>query len=122
MDAASPAPNTLVASILGRCPRCGRGPLFSGLLEIRENCPACGLDLRAHDAGDGPAMAGVFIIGTVAVIAALVVDVNYQPPLWVHALIWPALILPFAIGVIRIAKAALAALQYRHRRTAPGSD
>ena len=111
----------LPVALLGRCPRCGRGPLFSGLLNIRETCAACGLDLRAHDAGDGPAMAGVFIVGAVAVIAALVVDVKYQPPLWVHALLWPALILPFSIWVIRVAKAALTALQYRHRRTDAGS-
>ncbi len=106
----------LPTALLGRCPRCGHGPLFSGLLEIRETCPACGLDLRSHDAGDGPAMAGIFIVGAVAVIAALVVDVKYQPPLWVHALLWPALLLPFSIWVMRLAKAALAALQYRHRR------
>jgi uncharacterized protein (DUF983 family) len=111
--AAAPLPRV---ALLGRCPRCGRGPLFSGLLDIRDRCPACGLDLRAHDAGDGPAVAGVFVVGALAVIAALMVDLRYQPPLWLHALLWPALVLPLSIAVMRVAKAALAALQYRHRR------
>src|SRR4051812_20538253 len=81
-------------TLLGRCPRCGSGPLFSGVLAVRETCPACGLDLRAHDSGDGPAMAGIFIVGALAVIAALMVDVKYQPPLWVHAVLWPIVVLP----------------------------
>lgn len=108
------------AALLGRCPRCGQGPLFSGLLAVREACPVCGLDLRAHDAGDGPAVAGIFVVGAVAVIAALAVDVAWQPPLWLHALIWPALILALSLLVMRVAKAALVALHYRHRRGEAG--
>ncbi|WP_243634300.1 DUF983 domain-containing protein [Roseicella frigidaeris] len=103
------------AVLLGRCPRCGSGPLFSGLLTVRDTCPECGLDLRAHDAGDGPAMAGIFIVGALAVIAALVVDAKYQPPLWLHAVLWPVIVLPLALLVMRLAKALLVALQYRHR-------
>ena len=105
----------LPAALRGRCPRCGDGPLFSGLLTVRQACPACGLDLAAMDAGDGPAVAGIFIVGALAVIAALVVDAKYQPPLWVHALIWPLLILGLAILVMRWAKGLLIGLAYRHR-------
>jgi uncharacterized protein (DUF983 family) len=102
------------AALLGRCPRCGSGPLFSGLLAVRESCPECGLDLSAHDAGDGPAVAGVFLVGAFTVVAALVVDVKYEPPLWVHALIWPVVILGLTLFVTRFAKALLVGLQYRH--------
>jgi len=114
---ASTGPAALLpAALRGRCPRCGDGPLFSGLLTLRPACPACGLDLKAMEAGDGPAVAGIFIVGAVAVIAALIVDVKYEPPLWVHALLWPALILGLAILVMRWAKALLIGLGYRHRR------
>lgn len=117
-EATGPAPLAPVV-LLGRCPRCGSGPLFSGLLSVRDGCQACGLDLRAHDAGDGPAMAGIFIVGALVVIMALVVDIRYQPALWMHALLWPAVILVLSLAVMRAAKAMLAALQYRHRtRTA----
>jgi uncharacterized protein (DUF983 family) len=104
------------AALLGRCPRCGRGPLFRGLLDIRDTCEACGLDLRGHDAGDGPAVAGVFILGAVTVGLALWVEARFAPPLWVHAVLWPALVLPLTVVLMRIAKAGLAALQWRHRR------
>jgi len=71
----------IAAALLGRCPRCGRGALFKGLLDVREACPACGLDLRAHDSGDGPAVAAIFLIGAVAVGLAIWVDVRFEPPL-----------------------------------------
>ena len=106
----------VTAALLGRCPRCGKGKLFRGLLDIRETCDHCGLDLRGHDAGDGPAVAGIFVIGAVTVIAAIWVDVKFEPPLWVHAVLWPALVLPFSLLTMRVAKAALVALQWRHRR------
>ncbi|GGC32459.1 membrane protein [Siccirubricoccus deserti] len=116
MTEASARPAPLVrAALLGRCPRCGSGPLFIRGLEVREECPQCGLDLRAHDAGDGPAVAGIFLVGAIAVIAALMIDSRFQPPLWVHALLWPALVLPLTLLVMRLAKAALVGLHYRQR-------
>ncbi len=108
--------SAVTAALLGRCPRCGKGHLFRGLLDIRPRCEACDLDLGAHDAGDGPAVAGIFVIGAVVVALALWVDVRFRPPLWVHALIWPAVVLPLSILTMRVAKAALVGLQWRHRR------
>ncbi|MBR0651420.1 DUF983 domain-containing protein [Roseomonas terrae] len=112
------APSPVTAALLGRCPRCGQGHLFAGVLDIRPRCEACGLDLSAHDAGDGPAVAGIFIIGAIAVGLALWVDARYRPPLWVHALIWPLVVLPLSLVTMRLAKAALVVLQWRHRRDA----
>lgn len=106
----------VTAALLGRCPRCGKGKLFKGLLDIRPRCEVCDLDLSAHDAGDGPAVAGIFVIGAVAVGLALWVDAQYRPPLWVHAVVWPLVILPLSVGTMRLAKAALVALQWRHRQ------
>ena len=77
-----------------------------------------GLDLRAQDPGDGPAVVGVFVIGAVTVIAAIIVDVKFEPPLWVHALLWPVVVLPLTVMVTRVAKALLVALHVRHRQDA----
>lgn len=109
----------VAAALRGRCPRCGKGALFRGLLDIRPACGACGLDLSAHDAGDGPAVAAIFVIGAATVGAALWVDVRYTPPLWLHAVLWPALVLPLSVLTMRVAKAALVGLQWRHRRDSP---
>ena len=117
---AAPSPDgaALLSAVAlrGRCPRCGRGPLFSGLLTVRERCPVCGLDLRAQDAGDGPAVFAILLVGAVAVIAAIILEVRAAPPLWVHAALWPLLVLPLSVWVMRVAKAALIAQQWRLRR------
>jgi uncharacterized protein (DUF983 family) len=98
------------SALLGRCPRCGGGHVFVGLLNTHPTCAAC-------DAGDGPAMAGIFLIGTSAIVLALWVDRRFEPDLWVHALIWPAVVLPLSLLVMRYAKAMLLGLQWRHRST-----
>lgn len=110
----------LVAGLRCRCPRCGAGPLYHGLLTVRERCLSCGLDLRVQDSGDGPAVFVVLIVGAVTVGLALFVEVKFQPPLWVHALIWPGVILAGALFLLRIFKAILIAIQFQHR--ASGSD
>ena len=45
------------------------------------------------DAGDGPAVFVILIAGFIVVGAALIVEVVYQPPFWVHAVLWVPLIL-----------------------------
>ncbi|MCA7119993.1 MAG: DUF983 domain-containing protein [Acidibrevibacterium sp.] len=119
-----PAPDAAIspiwAALAGRCPRCGQGKLFAGLLTVRPACPVCGLDLSAHDAGDGPAVAVILVLGAVIVGLAFWVEFTFSPPLWVHAVLWPVVTVPLAIAMMRPLKAALIVLQYRYRRTEMG--
>ncbi|WP_270936539.1 DUF983 domain-containing protein [Falsiroseomonas oryzae] len=110
----------LGVALRGRCPRCGRGPLFAGLLDVAPACTACGLDLSAQDAGDGPAVAAIFLLGALTVIGAFLVEFRLEPPFWVHLVLWPVLLLPGAVLTMRIAKAALIWAQWRHRSGAAG--
>jgi uncharacterized protein (DUF983 family) len=57
------------------------------------------------------------VIGAIAVIMALWMDARFEPPLWLHALIWPVVVLPLSLIVMRFAKAMLLGLQWRHRST-----
>jgi uncharacterized protein (DUF983 family) len=82
-----------VAGLRGRCPACGQGKLFRGFLALRPNCEHCGLDYAFADSGDGPAVFVILIGGFIVVGAALVAEILYQPPLWLHALLWGPLIL-----------------------------
>lgn len=99
-----------------RCPGCGQGPLFDGFLTVRPKCEICGLKLSGHDSGDGPAVFLIFILGFTIVPLALWVDAAFTPPIWVHALLWPALVVGGAVGLLRPAKALTVALQYQFRR------
>lgn len=104
-----------VAGVTCRCPRCGKGRLFSGFLALKPRCENCGLDYRFIDSGDGPAVFIIMIAGFIVVGAALVVEVKYQPPFWVHAALWLPLIAVTTLLPLRPMKALLIALQYHHR-------
>ena len=102
-----------------KCPRCGRGKLFSGFLSLRPRCEACGLDYAFIDTGDGPAIFIIMLAGAIVVACALVVEVKYQPPFWLHAVLWLPLILATTLLPLRSMKALLIALQFHHK-AAPG--
>ena len=89
--------------------------MFKGVVGIAPLCAVCGLDLSAHDNGDGPAVFVVLILGAIVVAAALIVEVRVAPPFWVHAVLWLPLILGGSIGLLRPFKALFFALNYRHR-------
>jgi uncharacterized protein (DUF983 family) len=117
------APVSLVhAAVLCRCPRCGEGKIFTGLLTVRAACPACDLDLSAEDAGDGPAVFLIFFLGAVAVGIAAWLEIEFEPPIWVHLLILTPVIIGGAIGLLRPLKAGMIALQYRHNLLHPPQD
>jgi uncharacterized protein (DUF983 family) len=105
-----------------RCPRCGRGRVFSGLLAVRPACEICGLDLSTQDAGDGPAVFAILFLGMLVVGLAAVVEIRFSPPVWVHLLMWGPLILVGAVAMLRPLKGGLIALQYRHRRLGTSSS
>ncbi len=85
-------------------------------------CNACGLELASQDSGDGPAVFIILILGFVVVGLALWTEIAHEPPLWVHALLWPPLILGGSLGLLRPCKAAMIALQYRNRGHTFGAD
>jgi uncharacterized protein (DUF983 family) len=98
----------------GRCPRCGEGRLFQGFLSLRPACERCGLDYSFADAGDGPAVFVILIGGFIVVFTALITEIVYQPPYWVHAALWLPLILLVTLAPLRLIKGLLIALQYHH--------
>ncbi|HEY3777462.1 MAG TPA: DUF983 domain-containing protein [Rhizomicrobium sp.] len=110
-----PPPSTPAAALFGRCPRCGAGPLFSGYLRIAPRCEACGLDYALFDVGDGASVFVILIVGFLVVGAALIVEIAYSPPYWVHAVLWIPAIAILGLGGLRLAKSTLMVLQYKHQ-------
>jgi uncharacterized protein (DUF983 family) len=105
----------IARGLAGRCPRCGKGKLFAGFLSLRPSCESCGLDFNFADAGDGPAVFVILLGGAIVVFAALMTEVAYQPPYWVHAALWLPLILIVTLAPLRPIKGLLIALQYHHK-------
>ncbi|MBV9557397.1 MAG: DUF983 domain-containing protein [Pseudolabrys sp.] len=111
----TPPPLPILRGLRGRCPRCGEGLLFQGFVGVRPACEKCGLDYGFADAGDGPAIFVMFFAGFVVVFSALIVEVMYQPPFWLHAVLWLPLILLTTLAPLRPLKGLLIALQYHHK-------
>ena len=116
MDQAIPTvTQSALRGLACKCPRCGKGKLYAGFLDLRPGCEACGLDYAFIDAGDGPAVFVIMIAGAIVVTAALITEVKYQPPFWVHAVLWLPLTLAVTLWPLRAIKSLLIALQFHHK-------
>src|SRR5438128_12678402 len=78
----------ILAGLAGRCPRCGKGKLFRGFLQLRPRCDSCGLEYGFADPGDGPAVFAIFIGGFIVVAAAPTVEFAYLPADRLHPGLW----------------------------------
>ena len=114
---AEPPPTTsvLAAGLKGRCPRCGAGALFRSGLALREKCERCGLSYAFADSGDGPAVFAIFILGVLVLGGALIVEFKLNQPVWVHVVLWGIMTPVLAFFLLRVLKATLIALQYKHK-------
>jgi uncharacterized protein (DUF983 family) len=104
-----------VAGALGRCPHCGRGPLFEGFLRIVRTCGACGFNLAASDSGDGPAVFVILAVGFIAVFGALFTEVALRPPVWLPLVVWIPVAAGLSLALLRPMKGLMIAAHVRNR-------
>jgi uncharacterized protein (DUF983 family) len=89
--------------------------LFDFYIKLKPCCPSCGLDYAMFDAGDGPAVFGILIVGAIVAALALYVEFTFSPPYWVHAVLWIPLIVILSLLFLRLSKSTLLVLQYKHK-------
>jgi uncharacterized protein (DUF983 family) len=112
-----------VAALFGLCPQCGAKTLFGGVASFAPRCRACGLDYSRFNVGDGPAAFLIMVIGAVVVGLALWAEFSFDPPIWVHIVLWAPVITAATLGGLRITKAALLAAEFQRKaREASGAD
>ncbi|MGI4733451.1 MAG: DUF983 domain-containing protein [Janthinobacterium lividum] len=102
-----------VSGTRGLCPRCAQPTIYAGLIKFADRCSSCGLDFTQFNVGDGPAAFLTLIIGTVIVAAAVLVQVAYDPPVWVQMLIWVPVTAAAVVACLRVAKGVLLTVEYR---------
>ena len=108
-------PTPAEAALRGLCPRCGAPTLFAGLVTFAPKCRACGLDYDAFNVGDGPAAFLILIVGGIVTALAVMVELAFAPSWWVHVLLWLPLTAALTLGLLRIGKGLLLALEYRNQ-------
>ena len=104
----------MMRGLRSRCPNCGEGRLFRAYLKVVDRCAVCGTELFHQRADDAPPYFVILITGHIVVPAALLVETEFSPPLWLHALIWVPLTLGLALGLLQPVKGAIVGWQWAH--------
>ena len=108
-------PELFPAALFGLCPHCGQKTLFASVTRFADKCRACGLDYERYNVGDGPAAFLTLIVGGLVLALALIVELNFNPPIWVHAMLWFPLTIASVVGALRVSKAILLILEHRNQ-------
>ena len=109
------AQSPIACAARSACPRCGRGRLFKGFLEIAPACDACGLDFSFADPADGPAFFVMMTTAIPAVAFGLWLELTYDPPVWLHFVLTLPVVLIACTLPLRFFKGWLVASQYVHK-------
>jgi uncharacterized protein (DUF983 family) len=98
-----------------RCPRCGEGKLFRAFLKVGDHCSVCGLDFTPHRADDLPAYLVIIIVGHIVVPAALWVETNYAPAVWLQLTVYLSFTLVASLLLLQPVKGAVVGFQWALR-------
>jgi uncharacterized protein (DUF983 family) len=89
-----------------RCPVCGKGKVFQGYLKLVPECEVCRAPLGQLRADDAPPYFVIFIVGHLLIPPVLWIEKAYQPPMWLHMVVWLPLFAAFCILLLRPVKGA----------------
>ena len=110
------APGGLSAKLpFGHCPRCRAKTLFDGVISFAPRCRGCGLDYSTFNVGDGAAAFLTLIIGAVVSALAIWLQLRFEPPFWVHVVLWVPLTTFAVLAGLRYGKSKLLAAEYRRK-------
>lgn len=101
--------------VIGRCPSCGEGHLFSKGLLIADTCSACDEELHHHRADDLPAYLNIFIIGHVVVALAMFLQEADIVGMWTVVVIACIAALVLAVALMRPLKGMVVGVQWAMR-------
>jgi uncharacterized protein (DUF983 family) len=112
----------VVSSLKCLCPQCGKDNIFPHrlTLTVKDQCTACGLDLKNHDSGDGPAFFLLSVLCIVITPLALWFAAVTDLPLWLYAIIWTLVCLAACIVTLQPLKTYFITLNFKHRDGAHG--
>lgn len=96
------------AGLSGRCPECGEGQLFSRWLTFELRYIECGADFASvEDAGDGPAVFVIFIVGILIVPIPVLLSLALGWPSWLLLMIFIPLITGVSIWLLCVLRGVM---------------
>lgn len=109
------APDPFIAGIRRRCPQCGEGAVFEGYLRFRDVCAVCGANFKAADAGDGPAVFVILIVGAIVAPLLIIFQFGLNLPSWLSLTLTMIAAVVLCLLLLPPFKAVLFALQWKHK-------
>lgn len=107
----------LVFCLRPRCPVCRKGKLFKPhSVTVADECAECHEKLGAHDIGDGASVFFIFLLGFTIIPLAWAFERAFAPPLWVHGVLWTAVMFGIMLLLLPAVKCYIILLEWRHRR------
>lgn len=101
------------AAFFGKCPKCGEGKLFNGIVKLADECNSCKLDLTTFETADGPAFFAISIVGTIVGITAGVTEIIHSPSVITHLALWTPSIFLGSFWIMRVTKGLMIAHQFQ---------
>ena len=93
--------------IRNRCPVCGEGKVFEGFLRVVPECSVCKAPLGQLRADDAPPYVVIFLVGHLLVPIVFWVERVYEPPMWLHMVVWLPLFTLLCMLMLRPIKGAV---------------
>ena len=86
--------------------------MFNGFLKFARHCQGCGESFDIEDAGDGPAVFVILIVGIVIIPLALAFQLITNAPLWLTMLIWMPILILACLALLRPLRGIMFNLQW----------
>ncbi len=88
--------------------------MFQSYLKLSERCRACGADFRAADAGDGPAVFVILVVGAIVAPLLFILQALHLPQ-WFAIGATIAATIGLCLALLPPFKGVLFALQWKHK-------
>lgn len=109
------SPSPWAAGLQLRCPQCGKGEVFQGYLKFRDHCRACGADFKSADAGDGPAVFVILIVGAIVAPLLIILQYGFDLPGWIALTATMIAAVVLCLALLPPFKALLFAFQWKYK-------
>ena len=102
---------------LGRCPNCGKTPLFKSYLKQVDTCSNCGAEFGRIRADDAAPWLTIIVVGHIFLPLAFMLDLSVLP-VWVEVTGWSLFFAGLSAVLLPRAKGVMLAILWQTRATA----
>jgi uncharacterized protein (DUF983 family) len=103
---------SLIWGVLGRCPRCGRGPLLHRYLKVVERCSGCGEPYGHFRADDAPPWLTILLVGHLIAPFFLIMEESFQLGTAAEIAIVVPLVVALTLALLPCCKGAILATMW----------